>query len=127
MARPGQKEEQAAQARAQVLRRSFWAYRQLELVLVSDSDSRNAFASDARISTHSNPSGASGSSYNGLSSGSLANFDHTACMNPIVAIAAMPQKSSGLTVMARDRTQSLNPYARHLQRMRDMRAQEQRA
>jgi hypothetical protein len=48
-------------------------------------------------------------------------------MNPIAAIATMPQKSSGLTVMARDRTQSLNPYARHLQRLRDMRAQEGRA
>ena len=63
MAREGRKEEHQAQPRAVVLRRSYWAYRQLDL------------------------------------------------------FAGQPAP----------RLDSQNPYARHLQRMRDMRAQEQRS
>lgn len=61
MAREGRKHEDQAQPRTQVLRRSFWAYRQLDM-----------FQAEATA-------------------------------------------------------RSLNPYARHLQRLRDMRAQESRA
>lgn len=124
MALEGRKENQA-QPRAQVLRRSFWANRQLELVL--DARSLNAFASDERISTHSKPSGASGAAYNDPSSLSSRSLDQSACTKPMTAIAAIPQKSIGLTVIGPNRSEALNPYARHLQRMRAMRVQEQRA
>lgn len=61
MARAERKEEHQAQPRAQVLRRSFWAYRQLDMFQLEQT------------------------------------------------------------------SRALNPYARHLQRLRDMRAQEQRS
>ena len=60
---------------------------------------RNFAASASGTSTHTKPSGASGFSNSEVDAGSRFSTVATACMKPITAMAQMPQKSKGLTVM----------------------------